>query len=94
MAEVKFSKNYSDLCKHSGVTAGFQFEFFCERCSDTWRSSFVPYRRAQASGWLGKASSLLGGVIGNIGGAAEGLAEAGVRNTCARRAGTPNRACA
>jgi rRNA maturation endonuclease Nob1 len=77
MGELKFSDNYNDLCKQSGVNAGFQFEFFCERCNDTWRSEFVPFRSGQASGWLGKAGGLLGGVLGGAGEALEGLAESG-----------------
>ncbi len=77
MGEFKFADNYNDLCRRDGVEAGFQFEFFCERCNDTWRSAFVPYRSGQASGWLGKASGLLGGVLGGVGEAVEGLAQAG-----------------
>ena len=75
MGELKFSDNYNDLCEKSGVNAGFQFEFFCERCNDTWRSEFASYRSGQASGWLGKAGGLLGGVLGEAGEALEGLAE-------------------
>jgi len=61
MGEIKFSDNYNDLSQQSGVNAGFQFEFFCERCNDTWRADFVPYRSGQASGWLSKAGGILGG---------------------------------
>ena len=77
MGELKFSDNYNDLSDQSGVNAGFQFEFFCERCSDTWRSEFVPYRSGQASGWVGKAAGLFGDVLGGAGQALEGLAESG-----------------
>jgi hypothetical protein len=77
MGEIKFSDNYKDLSRQSGVTAGFQFEFYCERCNDTWRTEFVPYRGGQASGWLHKASGFLGGIMGGVGDAVEGLAEAG-----------------
>jgi hypothetical protein len=77
MADLKFSDNYSDVSQQSGVNAGFQFEFYCERCGDTWRTDFVPYRSAQASGWIGKAAGLLGGVLGGAGDAVEGLAQAG-----------------
>jgi hypothetical protein len=75
MGDLKFGDNYNDLCEKSGVNAGFQFEFFCERCNDTWRSEFVPFRSGQASGWIGRASGLLGGVLGGAGEALEGLAE-------------------
>jgi len=75
MGEMKFSDNYRDHCQQSGVAAGFQFEFFCERCNDTWRTEFVPYRGGQASGWLHKASGLFGGVLGTVGDAVDGLAQ-------------------
>jgi hypothetical protein len=77
MAEIKFSDNYSDLSKQSGVNAGFQFEFYCERCNDTWRADFVPFRSGQASGWLGKAAGLFGGALGGASEALEGLAQSG-----------------
>jgi rRNA maturation endonuclease Nob1 len=77
MAEIQFSDNYQDLCVRSGVNAGFQFEFFCERCRDAFRSEFVAYRSARASTWLHKASGMFGGMLGSVGEAAEGVAEAG-----------------
>jgi hypothetical protein len=77
MAELEFSRNYSDLSVSSGVNAGFQFEFSCEGCGDTWRSAFVPYRSGQASGWIGKAAGLFGGVLGGVGSAVEGMADSG-----------------
>ena len=36
----------------SDLGAGFQFEFYCERCGETWASPFRPYRAGQLSGWL------------------------------------------
>jgi hypothetical protein len=77
MTEIKFSDNYNDLSEHSGVNAGFQFEFFCERCNDTWRTDFVPFRSGQASGWLGKAAGILGGALGGASEALEGVAQSG-----------------
>lgn len=77
MAETRFSDNYRDLSQPDGVDAGFQFEFYCERCSDTWRTSYKPYRSGQASGWLSKAAGLLGGVLGGASTALEGVAQAG-----------------
>jgi len=75
--EVRFGDNYTDLSSESGVNAGFQFEFFCEHCNDAWRTPFVPYRRGQVSGWLGKASDLLGGLFGSAGDVVSGMAESG-----------------
>jgi hypothetical protein len=77
MSEIKFSKNFKDMSVHSGPDAGFQFEFYCERCGDAWRAEFNAYRGGQASSWLGKAAGMFGGVLGNVGNAAEGLAQAG-----------------
>ncbi len=77
MGEIQFSDNYSDRSVSSGVNAGFQFDFHCERCNDTWRSPWVAYTRGQASGWLSRASGLLGGMLGNVGEAVDGLAESG-----------------
>lgn len=77
MGEIKFGNNFSDLSRESGVDAGFQFDFHCDRCNDTWRSEFVAFRSGQASGWLSKASGIFGGVLGNVGSAVDGLAHAG-----------------
>lgn len=77
MSETKFSNNYRDLSQQSGVDAGFQFEFYCSRCSDTWRTHYKPYRSGQASGWLSKAAGFFGGVVGGASSAIEGLANAG-----------------
>jgi hypothetical protein len=77
MSEIKFSKNFNDLSVHSGANAGFQFEFYCERCNDAWRGDFVPYRSGQATSWLGKAAGIFGGVLGSVESAADGLAQAG-----------------
>ena len=75
MDEVKFSDNYTDRSESTGVKAGFQFEFFCERCNDTWRTEFVPYRSGRASGWLGKAAGIFGGALGGAADAATALAD-------------------
>lgn len=77
MAEMKFSDNYNDLCRENGVDAGFQFEFFCERCNDTWRTEFTPYSSGRASGWLNRASGMFGGILGTVGDAVDGLAQSG-----------------
>lgn len=77
MAEIKFADNYQDLSQSSGVDAGFQFEFYCERCNDTWRTTFKPYRSGQASGWASKAAGIFGGMLGGASSALEGVAQAG-----------------
>lgn len=78
MGEIRFADNYNDLSEETGVRAGFQFEFFCERCGDTWRSCFVSYRAGQASGWLSRAAGVIGGMMGSTAAnAVEGLAQSG-----------------
>ncbi|MHB1057461.1 MAG: zinc ribbon domain-containing protein [Rhodanobacter sp.] len=91
--DLHFADNYRDLCRQGGTGSGFQFEFYCECCNDTWRSPFDPYRSGQASGWMQQASSLLGGLLGGAGSsldeAAEGFAQAGwgpARDTAFRQA--------
>lgn len=75
--ETKFANNVQDLSDRSGVDAGFQFEFYCQRCSDRWRTSFKPYRSAQAGGWLQKGANLFGGLLGDAGSVLNSMAEAG-----------------
>ncbi len=78
MSEMsRFADNYTDLSVESGLNAGFQFEFSCEVCGDAYRTEFVPYRGARASGWLNRASGLLGGVLDKVTDAADTLAESG-----------------
>ncbi|MFF7335120.1 zinc ribbon domain-containing protein [Streptomyces sp. NPDC008150] len=92
-AEIYFSHNYRDLCDQHGTGAGFQFEFSCARCYDTWRSPFEGYSSGRAAGWLNKAASTAFGLVGNtgygVGSAADGLANAGwgsARDAAFRRA--------
>lgn len=51
--------NYRDLSTStSDLSAGFQFEFFCEKCGETSRSAFRPYRKGQITGWLSRFAFL------------------------------------
>ncbi|MFF7143045.1 zinc ribbon domain-containing protein [Streptomyces sp. SID2888] len=78
--EIYFSNNYRDLSNQNGTGAGFQFEFSCSRCSDTWRSPFEPFRAGQMAGWLSRgvnaAWQVVGGAGRSVSDAAEGLAGA------------------
>nr|WP_184346712.1 zinc ribbon domain-containing protein [Streptomyces olivoverticillatus] len=69
------------MCERYGTAAGFQFEFYCSRCHDTWRCPFEPYRGGRLAEWLNRgistASGLLGSVGSGVGSAAEGLAGSG-----------------
>lgn len=77
VSETWFSNNFQDLSQGSGVNAGFQFEFYCERCHNAYRTEFESYRAGQAAGWIGRASGLLGGVLGQADNAVDGLAQQG-----------------
>jgi hypothetical protein len=80
-AEIYFSDNYRDLCQEHGTGAGFQFEFSCRRCYDTWRSPFEAYTSGRAASWVGKGVNAAWGMLGRTGygvsSAADGLAGMG-----------------
>jgi predicted RNA-binding Zn-ribbon protein involved in translation (DUF1610 family) len=57
---IPFSRNYSDL----STQQGFQFEFFCNRCSTGARTHFKSTLTGAVSGAMGAAGSLLGGIFG------------------------------
>ncbi|HWK83367.1 MAG TPA: zinc ribbon domain-containing protein [Caldimonas sp.] len=63
-------KNFRDVpASTSDLGAGFQFEFFCERCGETWRSPFKAYRKGQLTGLLSRSSALtqeLGGWLSGV----------------------------
>lgn len=83
-AEIYFSNNYRDLCERQGTGAGFQFEFSCNRCADTWRSKFEAYTSGRMASWVGKGAnaawSVLGRATSGVTSAADGLAGAGYGN--------------
>ena len=61
MGEMQFSDNYHDISTDNG----FQFEFYCERCHDAWRSPFDRYAVGTVEGMLGAADNLFGGIFGS-----------------------------
>ncbi len=81
MSETWFSDNYRDLSIQHGVNAGFQYEFYCGRCHDAYRTPFQPFKGGQASGWLGKAAGMFGGALGNAENVMSGLVDAGWANS-------------
>ena len=66
-SEIYFSNNYQDLCVQNGTGAGFQFEFRCNRCSDTWRSPFQPYTSGRVAGWADRVVGSAWGALGRAG---------------------------
>ncbi len=71
-------KNYHDLSSSSSseTKAGFQFEFYCESCNDSWRSPFHPYRRGRLTGLL-KRFDFVFEPLYHLGQASGTLADAG-----------------
>jgi membrane protease subunit (stomatin/prohibitin family) len=59
MPKVRYTDNYTD---HS-TEAGYQFEFFCERCGNGYKSGF----QASAIGMGSKVARGLGGLLGGGG---------------------------
>lgn len=62
-----FSNNHRDMSVQDGNDAGFEFEFYCNKCSDTWRSVFEPYKAARAASWIRKASNMATGAASSVG---------------------------
>ncbi len=56
---IQFTRNYED----KSTDQGFQFEFFCDRCGNGYRTRFRPFAAGMVSGVLDTASSLLGGIL-------------------------------
>lgn len=79
--DLWFSQNNRDLSNQYGDDAGFEFEFYCHRCGDTWRSGFENYSLGRASGWLRRAGNMASNAVSNVGwdvaNAVDGLADAG-----------------
>ena len=73
MSEIHFRDNYRDL----STNGGFQFEFYCERCNDAWRSPFDRYAAGTVEGVLGAAEGIFGGLFGQARNALGNLSSAG-----------------
>ena len=56
---IQFTRNYED----KSTNQGFQFEFFCDRCGNGYRTGFHPFAAGMVSGALDTASNLLGGFL-------------------------------
>lgn len=61
MALIQFTRNHTD---HS-TDKGYQFEFFCDRCGNGFRSEFKASAVGLASGALRAAGSIFGGILGS-----------------------------
>ncbi len=76
MTEIQFSNNFGDKSDR----AGFQFDFYCEKCRDAWRSPYTGYTAGQASGLLHTAGSIFGGLFGKATTAVDYARDAGYRS--------------
>jgi len=71
--EIEFVSNYSDR----STDRGFQFEFYCNRCSSGYRTSFDTWSIGTASTVLDTASSLFGGLLSSAANVGERVRSAG-----------------
>jgi len=66
MALIQFTRNYND----QSTDAGFQYEFYCDRCGNGYQTHFESSATGTVSKALDAASSLLGGFLSNAASAA------------------------
>lgn len=71
--KIEFTRNYSDL----STDQGFQFEFFCDRCSNGFRTPFKASVSGKVTGAMNAANSLFGGVFGKAADLSERVRSAG-----------------
>jgi hypothetical protein len=67
MPFIPFTKNYAD----NSTEAGFQFTFFCDNCSDGYKTNFVASKTYKKAGFLrglGRAASIASSMTGRGGG--------------------------
>ncbi|MBQ9931586.1 MAG: zinc ribbon domain-containing protein [Firmicutes bacterium] len=60
---TSFTRNYQD----NSTEAGFQFTFYCDICSDGYKSSFIEsetYKKGKLFRGIGRGASALGSMIG------------------------------
>ena len=69
----QFTRNYNDLCTNKG----FQFEFCCDRCGTGYRTKFQSSATGLVTEALDTASSLFGGLFGQVANVSERVRSAG-----------------
>ena len=73
MALIQFTRNYRDL----STDAGFQFEFYCDRCGNGYQTEFQASTLGTVTNALDAASNLFGGVLGKAANVAREVRSAG-----------------
>lgn len=59
VGNIQFTRKYSDL----STNQGYQFEFYCDRCGNGFRTRFKPSATAAVSNAMDAANNLFGGVF-------------------------------
>ena len=70
---LEFTRNYSD----ESTNQGFQFEFYCDRCGNGFRTRFRPSVTGTVSGAMEAANSLFGGIFGKAADVSEQVRSSG-----------------
>ena len=73
---VPFTGNYQDLSNEDG----YQFEFYCERCGNGYRSPFQTDLASKGGNLLRAAGGLFGGALGSLGDAADEMLDRGTNS--------------
>ncbi len=79
---VPFTDNYQDLSN----TEGYQFEFFCERCGNGYRSPFQADVVEKGRGFLRAASGLFGGALDSVVNATDNVMDRGTNSAAKDKA--------
>ena len=72
MDSLEFTKKYNDL----STERGFQFEFYCDRCNNGFRTPFKPFAMGMVSGAVDLANNLFGGFLGRAADATDQVSSA------------------
>jgi hypothetical protein len=79
---VPFTGNFQDQSNEDG----YQFEFFCERCDNGYRSPFQESLANKGRGLLRAAGGLFGGAIGSLSDAADDIMDRGTNSAAKDKA--------
>jgi hypothetical protein len=69
---IKFTSNYQD----KSTDTGFQFEFFCDRCQNGYKSKFKTSATGTASTIMNTASNIFGGLFSGAANASQNIKSA------------------
>jgi membrane protease subunit (stomatin/prohibitin family) len=71
--KIQFTRNYSD----QSTSQGYQFEFYCDRCGNGFRTRFKPSVTGTVTGAMDAANSLFGGLFSKAADLTERVRSAG-----------------